>query len=563
MQITKATTPKRIYKALSECGIGIAVFAVTLFIIYRFAIIDFDAHHTGLMYKTALDVARGGVIFRDTFTQYGALTSLLQALFIRIMGEQVTSILFATAFFYAASHTVLYFLSRRFFGKGISLAATLAALMLAPFYTWTFHPWSSVFSLFFLLLTLWVALIAFDKKSLVAAFFTGVFSMLAFWCRQPVGIVTVLAALLCLCFFAWREEKKSAARRRYLLLLIPLSLGLLVAFFAFFIPLAANGALRDFYRQCIEGMVTFASDRSSTEQFGIFGVIGTLLYCLFLAPLVQWFSPGINYIWLLLPLASLFLFILALRKLKRAGKDEDTGLWRSYLVFTVFAVASWHQYYPVSCYRHWYWAAFPSVIPLLVLVKLFFEHPPRRVAAKLTTSKRKLAAYVLAALLLFGSNVIYHGVAGIAKQVENKDRIVFQNDSYTHLNGLYLESETALFYTELFDSVAQLKELFPDRNIINTTENGVFALFGENFCPIYNNSGDFYYEEYPDLLAAYIEKERPIVIGPEAPDEGYLLWREPAGDPADPYAEYHRMPAKIYLPVELYGQIPMPIGNSK
>ncbi len=563
MQRDKTTNKKRIYEALIESGIGIAIFAVTLFVIYRFAIIDFDAHHTGLMYKTALDVARGGVIFRDTFTQYGALTSLLQALFIRILGEQVTSILFATAFFYAASHTVFYFLSRRFFGKGISLAATFCALMLAPFYTWTFHPWSSVFSLFFLLLTLYVALIATKRKSVVATFFVGVLSMLSFWCRQPVGIVTALAALLCLSFFAWREEKKSAARRRYLLLLIPLLLGLLVAFFAFFIPLAANGALRDFYRQCIEGMVTFASDRSSTEQFGIFGVIGTLLYCLFLAPLVQWFSPGINYIWLLLPLASLFLFILAFRKLKRASKDEDTGLWRAYLVFTVFAVASWHQYYPVSCYRHWYWAAFPSIIPLVLLVRMFFEHPPKRVEKWLATSKRRLLAYVLAALLLFGSNVIYHGVAGIIKQVENKDRIVFQNDNYTHLNGLYLEPETALFYTELFDSVALLKELFPERNIINTTENGVFALFGENFCPIYNNSGDFYYAEYPELLAAYIESERPIIIGPEAPSETYVLFHAPAGDPADPYAEYHRMPARIYLPLELFAQIPMPIGKSE
>lgn len=558
---TDKRAAKRSLTILAECGIGVCIFAVTLFLIYRFAIIGFDAHHTGLMYKTALDVARGGVIFRDTFTQYGALTSLLQALFIRMMGERVTSILFATAFFYAASHTALYALARRFFDKRISLGITFVALMLAPFYTWTFHPWSSVFSLFFLLIALYATLIATQKRSFIAAFLAGVFAMLAFWCRQPVGIVTALAALLCLAFFAWQSEKKSAARRRYLLLLIPLFAGLLCGFFAFFIPLAANGALHDFYRQCIEGMVTFASDRSSTERFGIFGVIGTLLYCLLLAPLVQWFSPGINYIWVLLPLSSLALFVIAFRKLRRERDEKAAKTFGAYLVLSVFAVASWHQYYPVSCYRHWYWAAFPSIISLCLLTKMFFEHPPKRVAALLTTKKRQILAFVLAGLLLFGSNVIYHGTAGIINQVENSDRVIFENEHYTHLDGLYLDPDVAAFYTELFDSVAFLEELFPERNIINTTENGVFALFGENFCPIYNNSGDFYYKEYPDLLAAYIKKERPIIIGPEAPDESYLLWRAPAGDPADPYAEYHRMPAKIYLPIELYAQIPMPIGE--
>ena len=38
-----------------------------------------DAHHDGIMLKPALDVLAGQVLFRDTFTQYGALTTYLQA----------------------------------------------------------------------------------------------------------------------------------------------------------------------------------------------------------------------------------------------------------------------------------------------------------------------------------------------------------------------------------------------------------------------------------------------------------------------------------------------------
>src|SRR5258708_16448162 len=37
-----------------------------------------DQHHDGIMLKPALDVLSGQVMFRDTFTQYGALTTYLQ-----------------------------------------------------------------------------------------------------------------------------------------------------------------------------------------------------------------------------------------------------------------------------------------------------------------------------------------------------------------------------------------------------------------------------------------------------------------------------------------------------
>src|SRR3954470_22772839 len=39
-----------------------------------------DPHHDGIMLKPALDVLAGQTLFRDTFMQYGALTTYLQAL---------------------------------------------------------------------------------------------------------------------------------------------------------------------------------------------------------------------------------------------------------------------------------------------------------------------------------------------------------------------------------------------------------------------------------------------------------------------------------------------------
>ena len=128
---------------------------------------------------------------------------------------------------------------------------------------------------------------------------------------------------------------------------------------------------------------------------------------------------------------------------------------------------------------------------------------------------------------------------------------VYQNEYFHHLDGLYLEAEDAAHYDLLFETVHVLQSRFPDTNIINTTENGIYAVFGENFCPLFNNSGDFYYTEYPTWLAEYIASDMPIIIGPEAPD-GYMLYVEIPGDGGDDFVGSHRMPANIYLPTALY-----------
>ena len=52
-----------------------------------FSLLGIDAHHHGVMFKSALDVANGQMLFRDTFTPYGAMTILLQALVLKVFGN--------------------------------------------------------------------------------------------------------------------------------------------------------------------------------------------------------------------------------------------------------------------------------------------------------------------------------------------------------------------------------------------------------------------------------------------------------------------------------------------
>ena len=528
-----------------------AIFSLSLLLIYRLAILDFDPHHTGLMYKTALDMASGKVLFRDTYTQYGALTSSLQALSLLVLGKRVTSILFSTAFFYAASLTLFYAICRRFLPRSLSVTAVAITLFLAPYYTWTFHPWSSVYALFFLLLSALMTIKAATDGSLLFGGAAGFFATLTFWCRQPVGLVALLAILLPLfLFFAVYRRHDPAASRRFLLQCSAAAVGTLLAFFAFFIPIVANGALTDFRRQCLEGMVTFADSRSQAPG----GVLGMALYNLFLSPLDGLDTLWIDYIWFLLPLSSLALFgLYTYRLLRKSDKNvEQDCHCLSLIVFSVFAVASWHQYYPVACYRHWYWGAFPSVLSAVLLARelvgLLLSHTrPERA----TDRKWNMGALVLCLCLLFGTNLGYRMGHGTAKLISTRERVKYEHEVYHHLDGVYLWEDVALYHSELFDAVAVLQEKFPEKNIINTTENAIYALFGENFCPLFNNCGDFFYAEYPALLADYIERERPIVIGKDAPDESYVRWMTPNGNPDDPFADYHRLPAHIYVPAEL------------
>ena len=554
-------TPKRL-RFLPDLLICLLIFAVTLPLVYHFARNGFDPHHSGLMYKSALDVVNGKVLFLETFTQYGALTTWLQALSLLVLGERVNSILFVTALFYAIDFALLYHLARRLLSRGFSLLAVGLTLSLAPFYFWIFHPWSSVFALTFLLLSLEFTLLSLERQGvcgLVFSALSGFNTALCFWCRQPVGIVTALAALLVPVFLII-VRRAPCERRRYVHMLILCAIGIVLGVVALLVPIILPGAARDFVHQSLVGMLRFASDRSSADRFGIFGFLGLLLYDLLLSPFEGFELPGLDILWSVLPLTALvFALVRILAVLKQRKQDPQDPLAHQdliHLAFGIFAVSAWHQYYPVFCYRHWFWGSFlcvPIVIFYLIHgVQKLLELPR---FAKYRTSRHRSLALILAVLILFGPNSGYRIFSAVRTSMEMQQNGVFDSAYCDHLDGLYLDAEQREHFELFFKCVDDLKKQFPDVNVINGTENGVYALFGENFCPMFNNSGDFFYDDYPKWLAEYIATERPIYVGPHAPSETYVLYISLPGDGGDNYALWHGVPAAIYLPIELYVQL--------
>lgn len=544
----------------------IALFFGSLFLTYRFAIIEFDPHHTGLMYKTALDLAHGKVLFLETFTQYGALVSYIQAWGILLFGERVTSILFVTAIAYAADYTLFYALARRFFGRGVSAALSVCAIFLAPFWFWAFHPWASVFSLFFIEMATLCCLQAIKSAHApLFAGFAGVAAGLAFWCRQPVGIVSLLACAIVFSVPAVVYRKKDTALSRRFLKSLPAALGAAAATVGVgLLLLARAGMLYDFYCQSIRGMFRFAADRADATKYAGFGAVAKIFFCLVLAPFNVGECMPLDIFWVLLPACSVAVFVQSVRRILAdvRGKREDDApeRTRALAVFTVFSVASWHQYYPVFCYRHWYWGGMMSLIPAMVLALQLGKKclNTARVRAFAQRGKQKLRRTLVLAFipcLLLVPNVAWRAARGAAKLAHTREQVVMANEHYKHLNGLSLDAAVAAHYNAYFDNIWLLHTVDPDRNVVNITENGIYAVCGENFCPMFVSFGDFYYDEYEEWLNAYLRAERPIVVGPACPS-GYVLWRAAEGETGDPAELYHDLPANISLPIEFYETLP-------
>ena len=75
------------------------IFVITAGMASYAAFLGVDTQHDGVMFKTASDMAHGNMIFRDSFNQYGALTSIIESWFLLIFGNYLIVIKLLTAVF--------------------------------------------------------------------------------------------------------------------------------------------------------------------------------------------------------------------------------------------------------------------------------------------------------------------------------------------------------------------------------------------------------------------------------------------------------------------------------
>lgn len=178
-----------------------------------------DPHHDGIMLKPALDVLAGQVLFRDTFSQYGALTTYLHVAALWIE-PSLLSLRLMVVVAYGISLFFLYAAWRLILPRSLTIVASGLFILFIPGYEknwldeyWLLLPWSSVYALMFQAVALYALLhVIRDEQAERWGVLLGLACAAVFWCRQPVGVMTagcVAVIWLALHWTGWARSHRS------------------------------------------------------------------------------------------------------------------------------------------------------------------------------------------------------------------------------------------------------------------------------------------------------------------------------------------------------------------
>ncbi len=486
------------------------IFAVTALWFGAFAPLGIDFHHDGIMFKAAADVADGKALFRDTFSQYGILIPFVQALPLRLFGSELLFLKLETVLFYALAAVVLDRLFRPYLSTVFQWLLLALYWTLAPFLGVTMHPWSSVPAMLTMLLAGLFFRRYFDRNRSADLIGAGVMAGLAFGLRQPCGAVLLAAGVIALGikYVAIRPPFLNALRELGLYLA---GTGAVLAVYAIY--LTAAGAWQDYYIQCIRFPLNFAGNRSGGNDWG-------RIFDSFI-PLGSGFT--------VFPWVTFGFFLYSLRQLwhKKEGK------YLNFATLAVIGLASYHQYHPVPCVRHLYWAAVPMMGVYVLALDEIWRTPVLRKSVRAAA-----IAFLLAGPVITAGIRLYTGY----------DRLVTmpyrQRVDLAGLRGMLLTPSEAR-YTVRFRAVLEaLPEPLRGRGRLNLTGDGLYAVLlapnGVDPHRVFVNWGDQIYGDYSRVMEEFVRRERPVILSKQpVPYPGY---RPFAGFPAKDPEYYLALP---------------------
>jgi len=490
--------------------IEIILFLLTFAISGYFSTIGVDPHHDGIMIKPAMDVASGQMLFRDTFTQYGALTTLLQAASLIIFGKYLITIKLLTAFFYGLISILLYLIFTRFIPKTIVFITVIVWILMAPYFVSTFLPWSSVYSLFFQLLGAYFLINSITKNSRFFLVLSGIATSLTFWCRQPVGVFMFLAIFVFFVFLYFLKQISFKELKNHLIIFV-IGNFLVCLFFGFW--LIANNAYKDWWLQSIIYPFGFAT---STDVAG--NMFTNIIRDLYPATLF----PSLFSVWILLPLSTIFLLIK--HSINLFYKSNDIKTSKILLALCFIGLASWLQNYPVPGTRHLYWAATP-IFGLLSLFLYQFINRYFGDNTKIPAAIYKLATIILIVIAFYPDLIfrIKSGYAIIQQSYYSIDQPKILK--YMRLSKPELES-----YKYIYSEIDSFLKNNPEGNVVALGRDALYLTFNPkiyNVQPMYIlwNIPNPIYPDYFAKIFLYISENKPLILTDNlpamSPDENY------------------------------------------
>jgi hypothetical protein len=466
--------------------IPLTLFILTTLVAGWFSGVGVEPHHDGIMFKPALDVSRGAVLFRDTFTQYGALTTFLQAWAILLFGPYLLTIRLFTAVCYGAVSVLLYLIGKKLMPIPLAVLTVLLWLLTATYLYWGFLPWASVYALVFQLAGTYALMVYMEKGNTSLLFWAGTATAATFFTRQPGGVFMAVAVYAYIFILA---AVRRLSLRSLLSMVYLYTGGIILVSSVFIIWLASVRALNDFRLQSIQFAYNFGTKRTNT--------IFTAL-----------FPSYWNYLWSILPIASVLSGITYLFRVIKTNNRRAKMI----LIAAAIGLSGWLQYYPVPDDRHFYWGA-AGMYPLLSLTvyelvqSVLFFIPRNRTAIALAAS----AAVLLVLYFPYVSFQIARGIDKVKAPyvIARKPEI---------LRGIRLTATDAQFYASVSGVIDAYFRDNPGGSVINLSRDALYMAFNphiRNIHPAYVNWYELYviYPEFPAQMNAYIDTYKPLVIG--------------------------------------------------
>lgn len=466
----------RLFDILS-CLISIGF---TLLVTWYFAPLGVDPHHDGILMKPAIDILHGKMLFRDTFTQYGALTTLMQAAAMKYFGEYLYVIRYLTAAFYAAIAFFLWIFWRRYMSSLLTTLSIIIWVGLFGFYGHlTLHPWSAVYALLCQTIALYFLVLWTKNKNVLLLSSIGVLSALAFWFRQPVGIYMISAVIL---FWILARVKKIKLPS-----LLPLLFGFIFVHLIFFYWLISNNVLTDWWLESISFAKSWEAAVATQYRFPFFQMSQLL-------PL----SQSAISIWVLFPAVVMYEGYKIIKKKRLTQKEIELLATVSMCLF------SWLQYYPMGDPTHTLWAATPMIGYFIY----FAWNTPYK-------GKKKLLIFFLLLILLVPD--VFNRMRDAKKKV-NQTYFTFTDESI--LKGMKETKVNYEYFNTLLNAIKQYEEKHPETFVITLNQDALYPLFGKNTVNCSRFTVDWRWgifdktieREYFSSTNTCIKKYKPLII---------------------------------------------------
>ncbi|MGD0280388.1 MAG: glycosyltransferase family 39 protein, partial [Smithella sp.] len=205
------------------------------------SIVNNDNLHWGWAYIVALDLKRGAIPHSETIIFYGYVYSWIQSVALILFGERLMSVGIITGLFYSLTLFLSYLVFLRFLKKSLAFASVLLIFLIHPY---IIYPAANYFAYTFQLLALLFFLRYSDHhlNGLLAGFFLSM-SVLSRY-SSVIAIIPPFVIMLCWEFFTIKSARKSVIKK-----ITMVSCGFIVPSLIFFIYLAMNSALDDFFYQ--------------------------------------------------------------------------------------------------------------------------------------------------------------------------------------------------------------------------------------------------------------------------------------------------------------------------